>query len=134
MGSTEEQNKELARRLLQALSDGDTKAVDELYAPDFELWTAGTLPFSGNKTRAEAMQGMPSILGLFPKGLEFTIRALTAEGERVAIEAESDGTHSSGARYHNQYHFLLTARDGKITGFKEYMDTEHAREVLVGGG
>ena len=67
-------------------------------------------------------------------GLEFTIRALTAEGERVAIEAESDGIHSSGARYHNQYHFLMTARDGKITGFKEYMDTEHAREVLVGGG
>jgi ketosteroid isomerase-like protein len=103
-GSQEAANKALVRTFFDALSRADVEAVRELYAEDFQLWTAGTLPFSG-----------------------------TSEGERVAVEAESEGVHTSGARYHNRYHFLLVVRGGRITGLKEYLDTEHAREVLAGG-
>ena len=56
----------------------------------------------------------------------------TAEGERLAIEAESEGITVTGKRYEQKYHFLMRVRDGKIVEFKEYMDTEYAREVLVG--
>jgi hypothetical protein len=58
---------------------------------------------------------------------------MTAEGERVAIEAEGLGTHASGKVYHQRYHFLLVIRDGKIKQLKEYFDTELARDVLMGG-
>jgi ketosteroid isomerase-like protein len=74
---------------------------------------------------------MDFVASLFPKGIRFEIRAMTAEGERVAVEAESFGTHASGLPYHNTYHFLVVVRDGKIRRFKEYMDTMHADEVLV---
>ncbi|MEZ4291026.1 MAG: hypothetical protein R3E53_11055 [Myxococcota bacterium] len=37
-----------------------------------------------------------------------------------------------GDEYRQEYHFLMRARDGKIVEWKEYMDTEHARKVLVG--
>ena len=124
-------NREIAREFFAALSNADVAKLDELYAEDFELWTAGTLPFSGTRGKAEALAGMDFVASLFPKGIRFELKAMTAEGERVAVEAESFGTHSSGLPYHNQYHFLIVIRDGKIRRFKEYMDTMHADEVLV---
>ena len=130
MAALEEANKKIARELMEVLTKADGEALNRLYAEDFTLWTAGTLPFSGRKTRAEAIANAPLVLGMFPSGLEFEIVGMTAEGERVAIEAISRGTHSSGKPYANQYHFLMRVRDGKIVEFKEYMDTEHAREVF----
>lgn len=130
--TVEERNKELARVFLDALSRADQDLVADLYAEDFQLWTAGSLPFSGTSDRTTALAGMPQILGLFPDGITFTIHAMTAEGDRVAIEATSAGTTFRGDRYRQTYHFLLRARAGKIVELKEYMDTEHARSVLVG--
>jgi ketosteroid isomerase-like protein len=127
-------NKVVARKFFATLSRADSATIAEMYADDAVLWTAGTLPFSGRFTKAQAIQGMDAILSLFPDGLTFTIRATTAEGERVAIEAESHGRHVSGKIYHNQYHFLMIIRDGKVAEFREYMDTMHANEVLVGAG
>ncbi len=130
MGALEEANKEIAREFMGVLTNADAVALDRLYAEDFELWTAGSLPFSGRKTRAEAMANAPLVLGMFPTGLEFELVAMTAEGERVAIEAISKGVHASGKAYANHYHFLMRIRGGKIVEFKEYMDTEHARDVF----
>ena len=126
-----EHNKEIAREFFAAMSRADVAKLDELYGEDFEIWTAGTLPFSGTRGKADALAGMDFVASLFPKGIRFEIRAMTAEGERVAVEAESFGTHASGLPYHNTYHFLVVIRDGKIRRFKEYMDTMHADEVLV---
>ncbi len=133
MGRQEEENKQLARVFLDALSRADAEAVRKLYAEDVRIWTAGSLPFSGQRGKAAALEGMRGVLGLFPKGLQFTIDALTAEGERVAIEAHSEGLTAGGHRYQQQYHFLLRARGGQILEFKEYLDTERARAVLVDG-
>ena len=126
-----QENKKIARQFFEALSRGDGQAVLDAYAEDATLWTAGSLPFSGVHSMAEIEPLMGGILGAFPNGLRFTIEGMTAEGDRVAIEAESHGEHTSGRVYHNQYHFLMMIRDGRIQEFKEYLDTEHAREVLV---
>ncbi|NQZ97554.1 MAG: nuclear transport factor 2 family protein [Myxococcales bacterium] len=132
MGAVEEQNKELAGVFMDALSRADVAKVDELYAEDVVVAIPGTLPFSGTKTKAEALTGMPEVLNLFPDGLKFTITSLTAEGDRVAIEATSEGKTFRGDLYQQSYHFLLRARDGKVVEWKEYMDTDLARRVLVG--
>ena len=133
MGQLEDRNKELARTFMEALSRADTETIAELYAEDFQLWVTGSLPFSGTKGRTEALAGIPAVLGLFPDGLEFQIHAMTAEGERVAIEATSRGTTAKGYLYEQPYHFLLRARDRQTIDWREHMDTELAREVLVGG-
>ena len=134
MGALEETNKKIARRFVEeVLSTGDVEAARTLYAEDFEVWTAGTLPFSGSSNKSQALEGMSAVLGLFPKGLTFTVDAMTAEGGRVAIEAHSDGITAAGPRYQQTYHFLMELRDGQITRFKEFMDTELARRVLVEG-
>ena len=56
----------------------------------------------------------------------------STEIARVAIEASSSGRTFRGDQYAQEYHFLMRAKDGKIAEWKEYMDTEHARKVLVG--
>jgi ketosteroid isomerase-like protein len=117
--------------LFEAISNADLVRLEELYADDFEIWTAGSLPFSGASNKPQALEGMGMIASMFPEGLSFTILETTVEGDRVAVEAISDGMHVSGKRYHNQYHFLVIVRDGKVHGLKEYMDTQHAKEVLV---
>ncbi len=134
MSNQLDENKRITRELFAGLSRADSVAVGKLYADDFTLWSPGTLPFSGTHTKAEALRAMDMILSLFPEGLRFTINDMTAEGDRVAVEAESVGRHVSGKPYHNQYHFLVIIRDGKIRALKEYMDTQHANEVLFGSG
>jgi hypothetical protein len=125
-----EQNKQLARDFMDALERADIAAIEAAFAPDGVSWTAGTMPISGTRTRDEVAEAARGILGAFPQGLKFTIKALTAEGDRVAIEAESYGRHASGRVYANQYHFLMRVRGGKIAEWREYLDTMLANDVL----
>ena len=128
-----EANKQIAHDFMDAMSSGEAERILALYTEDVRIWTAGSLPFSGNHDRAAAAALCEGLLGAFPEGLAFSIVAMTAEGERVAIEAEGRGIHASGKVYHQRYHFLLVIRDGKIARMKEYFDTERAREVLLAG-
>lgn len=125
------QTRQLAYELFEALNAGNVERLDELYADDFELWTAGSMPISGTSNKQQALAGMKMIDSAFPAGIVFGITAMTVEGNRAAIEALSNGVHASGLAYHNQYHFLMVARDGQIVSFREYMDTMHANQVLI---
>ncbi len=133
LDSEVEANKQIAHEFMAAMSSGEAGRILALYTEDVCVWTAGTLPFSGPHDRSEVAALCAGLLGAFPQGLQFSIRAMTAEGDRVAIEAEGRGTHVSGKLYHQHYHFLLVIRDGKIAQMKEYFDTELAREVLLAG-
>jgi ketosteroid isomerase-like protein len=126
-----EENKKFAQTFLEALSRGDWQFVEDAYAEDVVIWTAGSMPFSGTHSKDGLSDVKAWLTGSFPEGLKFTVKAMTAEGERVAIEAESYGKHISGKIYNNLYHFLMVIRDGKVIELKEYMDTMHANEVLL---
>ena len=119
---------------VEAISRGDSQAIQDTYAEDGSCWTIGSMPISGRFGKAEIAQASGAVLDVFPDGLKFTVHGMTAEGDRVAIEAESNGLHVSGKHYNNVYHFLMRVRDGKIVEWKEYMDTMHANDVLCGGG
>ncbi len=128
-----EENKAFVKKFLDALSRGDWDFVEDAYAEDVVIWTPGSMPFSGTHTKAGVADVKGWLTGVFPDGLRFTIKAMTAEGERVAVEAESYGKHVNGKIYNNLYHFLMVIRNGKLSELKEYMDTMHANEVLVEG-
>jgi ketosteroid isomerase-like protein len=51
------------------------------------------------------------------------IIAMTVEGERVAVESESDCMNGKGFKYNNRYHSLFLVRDGKIVELREYLDS-----------
>ena len=44
----------------------------------------------------------------FPNKLTFTIKDITAEDNRVTVEAESSGKHISGKHYNNDTTFCLS--------------------------
>jgi ketosteroid isomerase-like protein len=127
------ENKELARRFIAAISRGDIEAISRSFADDGTVWTIGTLPISGTFSAAQVKEASHRVLDLFPDGLEIEIKGMTAEDDRVAIEAESHGRHVSGKTYANVYHFLMRVRDGKIVEWREYLDTVHAKDVLCEG-
>jgi ketosteroid isomerase-like protein len=131
--SLEDDNKQRARDFFDALNRGDVSTIAAAYTDDGYCLTMGQTLISGrsDKTQVTAAAGM--IFQAFPQGIRFTITAMTAEGERVAVEAESEGLHVSGAVYRNQYHFLMQFRDGKLAVLKEYMDTERVTDILCGG-
>jgi uncharacterized protein len=128
-----ERNKQFARDFFAAISRGDTAAILDAYTEDGGCETMGNTLISGFFDKSQIAAAASGVLGAFPQGIEFTIKQLTAEGDRVAVEAESHGIHASGKVYHNYYHFLMQLRAGKLVRLKEYMDTELVTDVLCGG-
>jgi ketosteroid isomerase-like protein len=58
--------------------------------------------------------------------IKMEVLGLTAEEDRVAMEAESHVLNPvNGRLYNNLYHYLFRVKDGQITLFKEYQDTLH---------
>jgi ketosteroid isomerase-like protein len=123
-------NKELVREYWRQINEKQSSEVLELCSDDFVFWFPGT--DGGFQTMEQARESFDSIFQIFPTGLVFTLYEMTAEGDRVALEAESHGVHKSGRKYNNHYHFLFRVRDGKIAEIREYGDTQHARDVLEG--
>lgn len=131
--SIEQRNKQAAQAFFDILNRGDVPALIAAYAEDGRCVTMGNTLISGTYSRDQIASAAGGIYQVFPQGIRFTIKAMTAEGERVAVEAESEGAHVSGQVYTNQYHFLMRFRDGKVVEFKEYMDTERVTDILCGG-
>jgi ketosteroid isomerase-like protein len=128
-----ERNKELVTKFFDAMSRNDIQFLMDAYADDVKLYTMGHTLISGCFSKEQAREGAKQVLGSFPNGIKFVIHDLTAEGDRVAVQAESFGDHVSGKHYNNKYHFFVRLRDGLIIEFKEYMDTELVTEILCGG-
>lgn len=63
------------------------------------------------------------------RGLAMQVVSCIAEDDRVAAEVVSSGDLKNGRQYRQQYHMLLTFRDGRIASVREYLDTQHANDV-----
>lgn len=125
--------KEFIQSFFEAMSEGDTDAIVNAYHPEGRVETMGNTLISGSRGLDEIKSFAPAVLESFPNKLKFTIKSITAEDNRVAVEAESTGEHVSGQHYNNQYHFLFELKDEKIYRLKEYMDTELVTDILCGG-
>ena len=131
-----ERNKEIVCTFFERFSAADVPGALALL-DDSVVWRVmgqqGGLPMSGEMDK-EAIGAL--ILGVkqaIPGGLKLTPTGWTAERERVAVEMESYGEMGSGAIYHNLYHFLATVVDGRITGLREYMDTDQVKRLFIDG-
>ena len=126
-------NKRLVRDFLDHYAGGRYDAALAMLAPDAKWWLPGhpdEFPAAGWVDKAAVERRLASNLKLLPHGLEISVGAMTAEEDRVAVEAESKATLVNGRFYHNRYHFLFVLRDGRIQVVKEYLDTLHAMAAL----
>ena len=131
--SEAEDNKQRVRDFFQAMNANDADALVAAYADDGQVRTMGNTLISGTYGKEQIHGFASGVLETFPQGLSFEMLSMTAEDDRVSVEAVSRGDHVSGAHYSNEYHFLFRFRDGKLVELKEYMDTEKATDILCGG-
>ena len=131
--SIAEDNKRYTRDFIDAMSRSDLSQIVDTYDEDGRVHTMGNTLISGIYDKAQMAQFAGGVLETFPEGITFTILTMTAEDDRVSVEATSEGKHVSGKMYRNHYHFLFTWRDGKLLEMKEFMDTEVVTDILCGG-
>lgn len=85
-----EENKELARKLYQAMNEADYAALDPLLSPDMVNNDPGLPPLPPGP---EGFKQVVSMLHTgFPDG-KFTLQDLVAEGDLVAVRWIYSGTH-----------------------------------------
>ena len=64
--------------------------------------------------------------------LTLRVLGLTAEEDRVAMEADSYlENKATGRTYNNFYHYFFKIRDGQLTLYKEYQDTLHLFDLTA---
>jgi ketosteroid isomerase-like protein len=128
---TPAEKKELATEFLSEFEDPDPVRLATMVANDFE-WKVMT-----------RMEGMPPVKGheglrnlaktikaMMPGGLGLKIETIICEGNRCAVQAESNTVAANGKKYNNRYHFDIRFDGDKIAEVREYCDTNHAREVF----
>lgn len=71
---------------------------------------------------------------MFPAGLQYTVRILTGEENRVAALVDGIATMKTGGTYHNQYHFLMVVEGGRIVEIFEYLDSWYAQRTIHEAG
>jgi ketosteroid isomerase-like protein len=133
VSNNSEANKAIVTQFFDALNRGDVDFIVNTYAADGCVQTMGNTLISGIFSRDQIAATAGGIFDVFPQGLKFTANSMIGEGDKVAVEATSEGQHISGQIYTNEYHFLFEFQDGKLLRLKEYMDTERVTDVLCGG-
>lgn len=125
MESQIEQNKATVRAFFEIFNSKSIGAALATLDDDATIWSA-----SGTRTKSEMLGIVEAIEGMFEIPLTITPGVMTAEDDRVAMEATSYGKLKNGKVYANTYHFLFVLRDGKIIDYREHNDSKHSAEVF----
>jgi uncharacterized protein len=118
-------NYAVADAYLAAVTAGDLP--DSLLTDDMTAWLTTQGPIS-----KAAYQGAIRLLARMAQTpIRFTVDAITAQDDRVVIEARSRATLINGEEYGNTYVFSLRVRDGRIAWIAEHFNALIAQEKLV---
>ena len=123
-------NKAVVRKFLEAFSESRFDDALDLMDDEGTWWVAGSTDISGTYTKEGFRELASGVAGGTRAGIRLSPTGITAEGDRVAVEAVSYGETLDGKRYLNQYHFLFEFKNGKFIAVREYMDPMHVREVF----
>ena len=128
---TPAEKKELATEFLSEFEDPDPVRLATMVSNDFE-WIVmtrmeGMAPTKGHEGLKNLAKGIKVMM---PGGLGLKIYTIICEGNRCAIQAESNTLAANGKKYNNRYHFDIRFDGDKIAEVREYCDTNHAREVF----
>lgn len=129
-----EANKQLVKKLFAELAAGNLDGFFACLTPDATWKVMGKpdkFPLAGTRNMAEMKTLLAGVAEAMKTPLTVTPNAFTAEGDRMTLEATSSADLKNGRLYRNDYHFVFEFRGGKIARVTEYMDTLHAREILV---
>jgi ketosteroid isomerase-like protein len=119
-----ETNRQTALKMITAMAEGH---LDEtLITDDITWWVPGL----GTVSKPVFLGFIDAFKAKLKGPVKMVVSGVTAEGDRVAVEAESFADLVNGKSYRNTYHFLFVFRNGKICHSKEYNDSKHAADTV----
>ena len=128
-----EQNKEIVRRAIAALSRGDMEGFLADAADDVTLSVMGAMfpPIQGKQKVLKGLRN--ALVARLENGgaIAMTIENLIADGDYVAEQARGIARTKDGKDYNNTYCRVWRITDGKIRAMQEYLDTELVRACLL---
>ncbi|MCZ6711601.1 MAG: nuclear transport factor 2 family protein [Gammaproteobacteria bacterium] len=125
-----EQNKAVVAQFWEHFSNSDFDSALALLSEDATWWIAGTTDISGTYSKQEFAELAKGIGENTVEGIDVKAIRVTAEDDRVAVEAVSYGKMKNGKVYNNSYHLQHVVRDGKLIEIKEYLDTQHVQDIF----
>ena len=123
-------NKDIALTFFEALVTADGATVMGLIHDDFRYFYPGTMPTGGWWDREGFFASGTMFAGKLAGPITMRIGDVTAEDDRVWMEAESEADLVDGGRYENGYIMAFRVRDGKVCEFKEFGDTLMTYEAM----
>lgn len=128
MNSDLENNKRIVLKYFEVMSDesNEDDHVDTLMSLLAEGVTyniMGTYGVGGCFDKQHAKDSYNFAMSIVKKRFKFTIHSITAEEDRVVVEAQNTCEIINGEVYDNFYVFFFLVKDGKITRVNEYLDT-----------
>lgn len=133
--STTETSKAAVARFLEIFSSGDVPRILDALTDDVTWWVSGRLEgMSGSYDKAGFGKLIAGVAGVYTEPLKVTPISMVAEGDKVAVEADSRAVLKDGRVYDPRCHFLFqVAADERISLVHEYLDTQHAHEIFFAG-
>lgn len=115
-------NKQIVREYLEAGNRGEIAALLALLDRErFRLCCHAAAPIGYVLDYGELERMLVRMAEATGGTFTITIDQMTAEDDRVAVQAHSQSTTAVGGTYANEYHFLFTLRNGAIIRLDEYL-------------
>ena len=131
----EQSNTETARRAYELFKAGDIESLMDLYTDDADWESPKTenVPHGGKRKGKQQMLEFMSLVGEHSENIHFEPRETVAQGNKVVVLGDYHWhIKSTGKEYQSDFVHVCTFNDdGKITGFKEYLDTAAARDAYT---
>lgn len=122
-------HKQLARQFIRAFGNGDTEKLRAMLTDarfEFEISASSTvLGLDEFITMASQVK-----TNIRDGRTEFKILSLTAEEDRVAIQADGYSVTVKGDQYNNRYMFLVTIERQKITRITVYNNSKLVHDLF----
>lgn len=118
------ENKALITKVAAALNDRDVPTLLSCVHEDGS-WSVpyrqDKFQFAGHKDKPAFAELIAFFLGGFSQ-FSFTVTSMTAEDDRVSIEAKSSGVGPGTAVYNNIYTMNFRIKDGQVIEAREFFD------------
>ena len=125
------ENKRIVSEYFQKSANAPTSEFANLLADDFVYRCRGMTPETNvSRSKEDLLRAIEGAPGFWKEPVTISIEQMTAEDDRVAVQAESRGVLNNGTEYRNSYHFLIHVRDGQIRSLDEYFCTATFLDVV----
>ncbi len=131
----EQRNTETARRAYELFKTGDIESLLDLYTDDATWETPNTknVPQSGKRQGKQQILEFMSLINENSENLHFEPREFIAQGNKTVVLGDYRWrVKGTGKEYTTDWVHVSTFNDeGKMTSFKEYLDTAAARDAYT---